>query len=116
MWVSIPVRDEEMDWIQRLHEPWRLSKDGLYRRSQVELALVTDSSWRRWGLPQPEAPILTLGAVDSRALEDVLQRGAQVVQPIQRQPWGAEVGFVRFPSGLLVEISSTTGGNGHGAK
>jgi hypothetical protein len=116
MWVSIPVPDEEMDWIQRLNGPWRLSKDGLYRQSQVELALVTDSSWRRWGLPQPEAPILTLGAVNPRALEAVLQRGAQVVQPIQRQPWGAEVGFVRFPSGLLVEISSATGGNGHGAK
>ncbi|MDQ0189063.1 hypothetical protein JI721_10615 [Alicyclobacillus cycloheptanicus] len=111
MWVSVPVRDEEMKWIESIGGAWRLSKDGLYRQSQVELALVTESAWRQWQLPHPPAPIVTLDSVNRGNLSEVLQSGAEVAQSTQRRPWGAEVGFVRFPSGLLLEVTESIGGS-----
>lgn len=116
MWVSIPVRDEEMEWIQKVSGPWRLSKDQLYRRSQIELALVPESSWKHWDLPVPSAPILTFDAVNEAALTEILQQGAKVAQTTEVRSWGPAVGFVRFPSGLLVEVANSIGGEKDGSK
>lgn len=111
MWISVPVPDEEMNWIQSVSEPWKLSKDQLYRRSQVELALVPESSWKRWNLPTPSAPILTFDALNESALTELLQKGAQLDQAPRARDWGMDVGFVRFPSGLLIEVPQSMGGD-----
>lgn len=113
VWVSVPIAEVEMTWLKELDETWRLSRDGLYRQSGVELAMVTDSAWARWQLPEPRHAILTVTVSSTDRIDRVVAAGAQWERPMARQPWGAMAGFLRFPSGLLVEVtmaseSSTT--------
>lgn len=105
MWVSVPVDDLEMAWLQELDKSWRLSRDGLYRQSGVELALVTNGTWARWQLPVPRQAILSVTVASLEPIDKIVREGARWERPIARQPWGAVAGFLRFPSGLLVEVT-----------
>ncbi len=104
MWVSLPLTDTERSWLESLAPGWRLSRDALWRRSGIELALVTDTVWRHWGLPEPPAPIITVEIVDLAVVQPLLEAGATWAKPFALQPWGVTAGLVRFPSGLLVEV------------
>lgn len=104
MWVSLPLTDAERGWLEQLAPGWRLSRDRLWRRSGIELALVTDTVWRHWGLPEPPAPIVTVEVTDLEVVQPVLDAGAVWAKPFARQPWGVTAGLLRFPSGLLVEV------------
>lgn len=105
MWISVPISDTEMKWIERIGGPWRVSDHNLYRHSNVELALVTTSSWEQWGLPKPAAPILSIEVKNEGELQSVLREGAFWEKPPGKTAWGKEVGFLRFPSGLIVEVA-----------
>lgn len=104
MWVSLPVTETEMRWIEKLSGPWRLSKDDLYRQSNVELALVVAETWGKWGLPKPQGPILSLHGADLSSVDGIVKEGATVITPVEETAWGAMAGFLRFPSGLIVEV------------
>ena len=107
--MSIPVSDREMEWIARIGGPWRKNRDGLFRQSNVELALVTESVWKRWHLPDGGAPILTLDTINESELSKILAEGAQVARPTEMTEWGVPAGFVRFPSGVLLEVKPNDG-------
>lgn len=104
MWVSIPLTDQERQWLERLGAQLRFSRDRLWRASGVELALVTEEEWRRWHLPEPPAPILSLEVSGPDVADSLVGEGASWAVPWGSQPWGVVAGLLRFPSGLLVEV------------
>jgi hypothetical protein len=111
IWVSLPISEIERQWLEQLAPGWRLSRDRLWRRSGIELALVTDEVWRYWGLPEPSAPIVTVPVASPEAVQPVVEAGARWAKPFARQPWGVEAGLLRFPSGLLVEVVQAPAGS-----
>lgn len=104
MWISIPVTEQEVGWIEKLGGPWRFSKEELYRRSGAEVALVTPSTWDKWELPLPPGPILSFTVPDIMVVEAILNEGASWLQPLEKKKWGVHAGFLHFPSGLIVEV------------
>lgn len=105
MWISFPVSEQEMRWIEQLGGPWRFSKDELYRQSGVDVALVVPETWKKWNLPEPPGPILSLRVADKTVIDTIVEEGARWIQPIREMEWGVRAGFLRFPSGMIVEIT-----------
>ncbi len=109
LWVSVPCSAEEQEWLQWLGGALRLSSDRLWRRSGVEAAFVTRDVWRHWQLPEPPAPIVSFGVSDLTVAERIVAAGAHWASEVTPRPWGITAGFLRFPSGLLVEIALMPG-------
>lgn len=105
LWISLPCSEQEKEWLEWLGGPWRLSGDRLWRHSDVEAALVTDDVWHQWKLPEPHGPIITFAVADLDAAQRVVAAGAKWASEVAPRPWGIDAGFLRFPSGLLVEIA-----------
>lgn len=105
LWISLPCSEEERLWLEWLGGPWRLSEDRLWRRSEVEAALVTDEVWQFWRLPEPPGPIVSFAVPDLKVPNRIIASGARWASEVAPRPWGINAGFLRFPSGLLVEIA-----------
>lgn len=116
MWISLPIAEQEMAWIERLGGPWRVSKDELYRRSGVEMAFVPPYVWTKWNLPVPAGPIISLQVSDLIEVDRVIAEGASWVSPVAAKGWGVKAGFIRFPSGLMVEVIEDRGPAGNGSE
>lgn len=105
MWISIPIPENEQHWLEQIASGWRNTAEGLVRQSHVELALVPyPDTWERWHLPTPRAPIISIPVANLDRVTAVLAEGARWEKPIASTPWGVVAGFLRFPSGFLVEI------------
>lgn len=105
LWISLPLSDQERGWLERLGVSWRLSKDQLWRRSGVEVALVTEDIWRHWQLPEPLAPIISVAVSDLSVIEEMLTDGCRWASPVALRPWGVRAGFLALPSGVLLEVA-----------
>lgn len=104
MWISLPVPEEEIGWLEELAPGWRRTSEGLFRQSGVELALVSDPEiWDRWQLPRASAPIVSVTVSTRDGVDAIVAKGARWERAISRTAWGKQAGFLRFPSGLLVE-------------
>lgn len=42
MWISLPIPEEEIGWLEELASEWHRTSEGLIRQSGVEFALVPD--------------------------------------------------------------------------
>lgn len=104
MWVSLPMPEQEFAWLKEISQGWRLSQDQLWRQSNVELAVVLESAWERWALPNPAGPIISVDVETFDAADAALQAGAAWASPPHTQPWGVVAGLLRLPSGLYVEL------------
>ena len=107
LWISLPCSDEERMWLERLGLPLRLSRDHLWRTSGVEAAFVSGEVWKHWKLPEPPAPIVSIEVSDLTVVDEMLSGGARWASPIAQRDWGVRAGFLRLPSGLLLEITLT---------
>lgn len=106
LWISLPCTEQERGWLERLGGSWRLSDDKLWRRSEIEAALVTDEVWSFWNLPTPKGPIISFAVPNLSVVQSIVEEGALWADPPKERPWGIQAGFLRFPdSGLLVEIA-----------
>ena len=83
-----------------------MSGNNLWRRSEIEAALVTDETWNFWQLPTPKGPIISFAVPDLSVVQRIVEGGAMWADPPKERSWGIQAGFLRFPdSGLLVEIA-----------
>ena len=104
LWISLPLTDTERVWLERLGVSWRYSNDLLWRKSGVEAALVTPEIWRHWQLPEPPAPIISVAVTDLAVIEEMVAAGCSWASPVSLRPWGVRAGFLKLPSGVLLEV------------
>jgi catechol 2,3-dioxygenase-like lactoylglutathione lyase family enzyme len=101
-WVSLPVADDEARRLLRALEGARRDRHGLVLAPVDRLAFVDMTAWTRFALPVPPSPIVTVFSADAQALGLALG-GRWEAEPAER-PWGVVAGFLRLPSGLLLEV------------